>query len=411
METKGLKEAFRMEAGKGEQISELPLQFAKEWKRQSVGLTEGQQKRGFAILRAWVTYAEEHKLEASMDPFDIRFHLEQFSKQEFLEKKEPLRINRVDLRELGKMEVAYREQIAAATNPEISNDPSVAIIGSSARLALKMLTHVDPGSELPLKDIDIVTNAENPNETAKKYGVDLAGIKVVQGNMPERLAAILSYGIDCTMNQVAVYQDQIYYADAAYEDVREGNIRLAGKEDPLFGSEGIALPNGQAYILESGFYRTLSFLIRRKGERIIVSKENIEAEKKNIERYWLVLLSVKLAPMKDRVARDEAINAWFAIAKDMGSTETASPLDFLEELIGKFPHMSTYGTQAAQSPAEQIRWLIGKLTTTAIEKIGNAEPKKLPATYTPQNIEFPRDMQVFDLTKFWDRFNAFRNET
>lgn len=105
------------------------------------------------------------------------------------------------------------------------------------------------------------------------------------------------------MNQVAIHNGELLFTDQTLNDTKEGNIRLIGSDDPLFGPDGIILTDGNVYLNQKRLYRGISFLLRGKGKRLIISQENIEAEKDNIGRYWLIILFMKILPIEDEGRR------------------------------------------------------------------------------------------------------------
>jgi hypothetical protein len=362
MDLKGIKDLFRLRTEKVDDLSGLPLSFAKIVRIEIKELSAEQKKNVIVVIKNWINYVKGNNLQSMADPFTVRFHLNEFAKREFGQPKEPVQFETIELENLKSDGKSFREIISEVTNGDILDNKEVSIYGGTARLALKIFAGVDVSSELPINDIDLITNSKNPEEIAKKYEVDLAGTKIIDGDLLEATKD-LADNVDCTMNQVAIIDGKLFYTKQALEDVQNGVIRLLGKNDPLFGSEGIQLSDGNIYLTRSGFYRTLSFLLRGKGEKVLVSKENLEREKDNIGRYWIVMLFVKLLKMQDKEKLDEAVVNWYLIAKQIGSTNTNSPFEFLNELLIKFPEMANYGKEDRFDANAQVRWLIGKLTS------------------------------------------------
>jgi len=153
-------------------------------------------------------------------------------------------------------------------------------------------------------------------------------------------------------------------------------------------------------------------LLRGKGSEVVVSQENIDAEKENIGRYWLVLLFVKIFNMSDEGKKEEAVLQWYQVAKDIGSTESASPEAFFTELTEKFPGFS-YGKKDNDFDLEaQTRWLIGKLVHRGQESVTGTksfDEQSLPQSYTPANIILREYEGQSDLGEFWNTVEKYKN--
>ena len=410
-ETKLIKDVLKNVVKKTSNINRLPIEFAREVKRLGDVLNPDQTVRAIEIVRNWIKYARENNIGDTPDAFAIRYHLSEFAKLEFGQKKEKVDLLSERINRLSADGFTYSNLIGEKTNPEILNDRRIAIFGGAARLALKMKAGVNFSTEMPLADVDIIADGKSDiTAVSTKYDIDLTGTRVVSGNMLENVKNIAT-NVDCTMNEVAVYDGNLIYSERALADIKEGNIRLAGKDDPLFGSDGVVLPDGNIYMKRSGFYRTLSFLLRKKGQRIIVSKENIEQEKDNIGRYWLVILFIKLSKIKDERSRNEAVCNWLEVAKNIGSTNAATPLEFLKELLTKYPDTHDFGTHDRFDIDDQVKWIIGKLTSRSVENIFEDEEEiKLPTTYTPANIELPENTKQYDLNGFWEKVKSISSK-
>lgn len=362
-------------------------------------ITTEQKTKGLRFIRAWTQYNHNNPFNSN-DPFAIRYHVTRFAAQELGEivNSEPLIA--VNLSEVTHNGVTYGDLIAQHTLPAILNDPDIAIVGGAARLGLKMMAGVDIKAELPVNDIDAVisTNTPSVSAKAKQYGVDLSGAKIVDGDIRSSLDSLVT-NFDCTINQAAVYQGKLFYTERSLTDIQEGNIRLIAKNDPLFGSEGVVLPDGNVYINRVGFYRGLSFLLRGKGQRLIVSEENIEREKASIGRYWQILLFVKLMPMKDDIARYNAIGHWHELASRLGVTETPHPEAFLAELMEAYPE--THAGNKRQFNAEnQARWIISRLINEAASRLYEEEEFIPPDTYTESNLSLADSFTDYDYQSF-----------
>lgn len=388
-------------------LSKLPLKYAEVVRSQTTYLDAETRKEAIGLIRDWVNYAERHEVSDS-DPFSVRYHITRFAEETFGKQREHIALQEVDINGVLQEGESYEQMITPFVSPEVLNDTNVAVIGGTARLALKMHAGVAIQDELPINDVDIVvsTDVDIP-ATAEKYKVDLAGAKIVDGSVRAALPDLIT-NFDCTMNQVAVHDGKLLFPERALQDVKEGNIRLIAKDDPLFGSEGVVMPDGNVYLNRNGFYRGLSFLLRGKGQRLIVSKENIELEKNNIGRYWLVVLFVKIMPMKDKKARSDAIAHWHEIAHRIGSTQTEDPESFLKELMIQYPETRAYsGAEGAFDTDAQVRWLIGKLTSKAVDKVYGPETDALPTTYTRANLELSGQVAAYDHDSFMRAVKSF----
>ena len=355
---------------------------------------------GLRFVQSWARYCREHRFISGDDPFAIRYHVAQFAAQELGEFQGSEPLLEVDLSEISRHGVAYEDIISQHTSAEILADPDVAIVGGAARLALKMFAGVDVTAELPISDIDAVISTRSPSvaEKASQYGIDLTGAKIVDGDMRSALDR-LATNFDCTMNQAAIYRGKLLYSERGLADVREGNIRVIAKNDPLFGSEGVVLPDGNVYLNRVGFYRGLSFLLRGKGRQLIVSRENIEREKNAIGRYWQILLFVKLLPIQDDTARYQAIGHWHELASRLGVTESPDPESFLGELMTAYPE--TYaGKKRAFDANGQARWIVGRLIGEVTSRLYEREEFVSPATYTEAHLSLAESFSPYDYESF-----------
>lgn len=380
--------------------------------RQDTELSYEQKKEAIQIVRRWLDYVKEYNV-TSENPYVLRSHLESFASDNFptenIDVSEQIQSESISSIKTpdGRTPSQLLEEV---TDPAILNDERVIVYGGVARTILKAFATRDDSSlppsfiesELPISDVDmmIVGDEEAPN-IASHYGSDLSGTKIVQD--PQKEIERYFGMVDITMNQAVAHKGRLYYTKQGQEDAKDGLIRAQGSDKPLFDRDSVLLPDGNAYLLRGGFYRTLSVLLRGRGTEIVVSQENIDAEKENIGRYWLVLLFVKLLKMPDGESRNEAILQWHQVAKDIGSTEAVSPSDFLKELIEKFPGFS-YGQKDNNYDTEaQTRWLISKLTHRGEELVTDTKPgiSGMPKTHTPANIKLRPYEGSRDLSDFW----------
>ncbi len=400
-------------------ITDIPLKIAQMIKSDE-SLTFEQKQEAVTLVRAWCDYAAEHE-EIEHDPFLLRTALEQFASTAFAPKNES---NPVVLHEVHLSEAAFPESksINEMFGSELARacvDERVILYGGVAR-AIAKAHLVAIGKcpeafflpELPISDVDLMVVAKERvavDEVAAEYGSDLSGTKVVTEALPAIERQLEE--TDVTLNQVAVHNGVLYMSEGFLTDTQSGTIRLASKEKPLFGSDNIPLPNGESYILRSGFYRALAVLLRGRGKEIVVSQENLDAEKEHIGRYWLVLLFVKLLKVNDMARRNEAILQWHQVARDIGSTTTSSPAEFLRELQAKFPEYTGFKKNGAFDIEQQTRWLIGKLVSRGRDDVlGTATGYVVPESYTPANISLRPYEGSRDLTDFWQEINSLQKQ-
>lgn len=398
-------------------LNALPLAIAKVI-REDVSLTREQKWEAVAMVREWVNYVEKYNVQSD-NLYILRSHLESFADQIFpVERTESSEsITRTPINTIRTHAgVPVAELLATVTNPEIVQDRRVLVYGGVARTILKALVEQRTGHatesldpELPISDVDMMIVGDmDAEEIAARYGSDLTGTKIVQE--PQKEIAGYFSTVDVTMNQAIIYDGNLYYTDTAFDDVSHGLIKAQGSEKSLFDRDSVLLPDGNVYLLRGAFYRTLAVLLRGRGTEIVVSQENIDAEKEKIGRYWLVLLFVKLLKMEEGSKRDEAILQWYQVAKDIGSTETDSPVAFLGELIQKFPGFS-YGQKDNNFDTEaQTRWLIRKLVQRGEEKVMDSKPGTdgMPQTYTPANIKLRPYEGSRDLDEFWKVVHEYK---
>ena len=158
------------------------------------------------------------------------------------------------------------------------------------------------------------------------------------------------------------------------------------------------MPSGETYINKKGFYRGLLFLLRGKGQRLAVSNENLEREKHDIGRYWLIMLLVKLLPVKNQQARYDAVGHWHDVATRIGVTEARNPKEFFEELTQLYPETrATNSTASGTNTDSQTRWIIEKLGDRLVDRTCGEKVLDLPETYTPGYIELSKELQSYDM--------------
>lgn len=388
-------------------LDQIPAALARALGNTS--LTPDEKRTALKTIRDWVNYTNDENVP-NENPFAIRYHIPKFAGLlEAGEPSAPAPLFEMDVNTLFCNGRNFADILSDKTSSNILSDPEVAVVGGAARLALKIHAGVDSSSELPLNDIDAVisSSANSVTEVAERYGIDLSGAKIVDGDIREKLGTLVN-NFDCTMNQVGIHDGKLLFTDVALRDIKDGNIRLIAKNDLLFGSEGETLPDGNIYLNRTGFYRGLGFLLRNKGERLIVSQENIEREKDEIGRYWQVLLYVKLLPMEDELAKYNAIGNWHDIARRLGSTETESPKEFLEQLIIEYPSTAS-GKGANYDSTAQARWIVGKMIVRGLERIYHVDRFVAPSTYTEANISLSPNFRDYDYLEFMSYVDNVRS--
>lgn len=89
------------------------------------------------------------------------------------------------------------------------------------------------------------------------------------------------------------------------------------------------------------------------------------------------------------------------IAQRIGSTQTTNPEDFLKELMTQYLETKVFSVGENTFDANaQIRWLIGKLTSRAVDKIYGERITTLPSTYTEANLELSATVADYDFGSF-----------
>lgn len=401
-----LNESLRQAVNNAERLDDIPLDCARVAMNSSLLDTQAK-RRALTLVREWVGYTDATKLTTD-NPFAIRHHVARFAEQQFGHERVASSVYEVDLTKIGQEDCVYEAIIGQHVDTAVLWDKDVALIGGASRLALKIYAGVDIADEVPINDIDAVISASaNVAVKAEQYGIDLTGAKIADGNLREQVEKLIT-NVDCTMNQAAIYNGKLIFTEQALNDVREGNIRLIAKNDPLFGSEGVILPDGNVYLNKSGFYRGLSFLLRGKGKRLIVSEENLERGKDEIGRYWLILLLVKIMPMKNIDARKQAIGHWHEVAQRLGCTQTSGPEEFYEELLSIYPGTNSLNTKNGTYNAEaQARWIVGKLALRGLEDaMGDTKQQELPATFTPSYLELADNVPEYNYESFEQTFQS-----
>lgn len=390
-----------------ESLENLPLKYARILREETRGLDEQTRTRAINMIRDWVTYANTHKLN-SEDLFSLNYHLKQFIRERDNQPESAIHLEHRPLSTISGLSHVLDKEIGTYTDPSITQASNVALVGGPARIALKTLAGISTDSERPISDIDAVISIENdPDEIANTWDLDIADTKLVSGDIAEALPKLLAE-FDCTLNQVAIHNGELYFTEQALEDITNGAIRILPNNKAPFAPEAIRTPEGHPYLTPNGFYRGLSLLLRDKGQHLIVSKENLEAEHQHIGRYWLVVLFVKILPMQHERARAQAIGHWHDLAKQIGSTQTASPEAFLHELMAAHPEMKRYkdARKGTFDQDKQIRWLIKKAVQHNVESLTPNSPRVLPSTYTETQLTKNPNTTPVDLEHFMSEVEA-----
>ena len=261
---------------------------------------------------------------------------------------------------------------------DIVDNPDTALFGGVARIALKLRAAQQAGMtkdevfslispELPASDVDIIMNRSAVASTGQ-YNADLAGTRIV-GDIEKDMHEVLA-NVDLTFNQTMAWQGKIYYTQQALDDARTGTVRFTEKEDALFGAESFLLEDGKRYINRKGFYRAFAFLLRNKARAFPVYKDNLDREASNIGRYWIILLSQKILPIKDIGRQARAISDWFNLSRKLGAAKQRTPDAFLMDLLAQFPEGKDLLFKHYQTPEakfeDQVRWLSRKLIKRAL---------------------------------------------
>lgn len=338
------------------------------------------------VARAWGEYVNANNV-ISDDLFSVRWHIGRFAQQyfrtpEFL--KIELKSASIDSLKMPSGQL-FTEHIKKMAGDNVFDNPDVALFGGVCRLALKLLavkqgkvTGADAeeliNAELPINDVDIILNKRAVTSEGQ-FNADLAGTRIVN-DIATDMQSVLQNS-DCTFNQSIIHGSKLYYAEGALEDASNGTIVFTNKEDALFGAEVDVLKDGKKYINRKGLYRAFAYLLRGKAKQFPIHKENLELEVPLMERYWIILLVIKILSMKDETKRNRAINNWFNLAKKLKTTDVQTPKDFLQELLFKLPDMrgivAGKGQISDDKFESQVRWLAKKLVNQSIDKITNPD--------------------------------------
>ena len=239
----------------------------------------------------------------------------------------------------------FVEHVKKITDNDIFINKEIALYGGISRLALKLLA-VEKGkvtassvedlvhAELPINDVDIVINQNgftgSPTFNEKSWWA------IIVNNIESEIKSILETR-DCTFNQCIIYNGRLYYTQEALDASSTGSVVFLARDGDIFGGTVTVLKDGKQYITKNGLYRALGYILRGKAKKLLIHKENLELEVPNIGKLWVVLLMKKIITIQNDSKRKLAIEDWFNCALKFKITTTASPKDFLLELLTKFP--------------------------------------------------------------------------
>ncbi len=363
-------------------------------------------KRLLEILDRWTLYCKANKVRFD-NVFILRFHLQEFAYSVFNETPRQVELFSIDIdmEELSYKGIPFNKILSNATNPNILYDNDIAIYGGVARTLLKIFVGVPIESELPLYDVDVIARiVPGIEKKMESYGIDLAGAKMTaRESLLDEFQHVLSSGVDCTMNETAIIGGKLFYSRQAYEDIWKGEATFIPKNDSLFGVSAVGMSDGSVYLHKTSIYRGLAYLVREKISRFRISNENLQQELPLMWRYWIIILFVKIIPMKNVQARDSAVLNWYYIARDLQATNTKSPMAFLKELLSMHPemvHLIKPKTKS-ETPQQQLQWLITKLCDTAVEKIFPNDVRQYPEARSFMNISLSNSRTVIGLKSFW----------
>ena len=397
------------------ELEDLALIVAKEI-RTAGDLTFEQRKDLLGLVRKWTDYVKDNSVDQS-DILSVRYHLLEFSKKNFAHNKirleESVTLQSVPVDELQLPDgSSFKNYINGNFEGEdIFNDEHTAIYGGIARLALKLYaaqkdSNYDPlliNSELPINDVDVVVDDKN---VGNKYKSGISGTRVVN-NLKEYLEAYYQTA-ECTINQTLIYKGKVLFTQDALQDNLTGELRFLEKDETLFNPDSVVLEDGKTFVTGKGFYRALTYLLRRKAHTLSLYQENLDFLKKS--KYTWASPLPKILFIKNSEARNKAINEWHALAKSLGVTNSLSPLEFLEEIILENPSIVNYNFKTEENNAEEIRWIISQFLKSGVRSI---IPDTYPKGMSDNTVTIDmRELEAEDhnLGTFFEKLNTtFKN--
>lgn len=397
------------------ELDELAIIVAKEIKTEQK-ITFDQKKELLGLVRKWVQYAEENKIDQA-DELSVRFHLLEFSKNNFANStEEGLVADKTESVPIEKLELPDGSLFADYINKnfdgeDIFNDEHAAIYGGIARLALKVYASKKESnfdislldSELPINDIDIVVDDK---DIGSKYKSGVAGTRVVDDI--QEYTKMYYQTVDCTINQVLIYKGRLLFTSAALRDNTNGELHFIEKKETLFNPDSVVLEDGKTFVTGKGFYRALAYLLRHKAHKLSLYKDNLDFLKEN-KYSWAAPLP-KILSIKNTEVRNKSINEWHSLARKLGFTNSGSPDEFLEEIISGNKEIVNYNFKTEENNAEEIRWIINHFLKSGVRSV---IPDKYLKGMREDLIDIDmRDLECEenDLGKFFERINTtFRN--
>lgn len=397
------------------ELDELAILVAKEI-RSEQNLTSNQKRDLLSLVRKWAQYAEENKIDQA-DELSIRYHLLEFSKKNFTNntaedfvttKIESVSIERLKLPDGSLLRDYINKNFQGE---DIFNDEHVAIYGGIARLALKVYASQNDksfdlnllNSELPINDIDIVVDDK---DIASKYKSGIAGTRVVTDI--QEYTKMYYQTVDCTINQVLIYNGELLFTDDALKDNTNGELHFIEKKETLFNPDSVVLEDGKTFVTGKGFYRALSYLLRHKAHRLSLYKDNLDFLRNN-KYSWAAPLP-KILLIKNTEMRNRSINEWYCLAKKLEFTNSKNPDEFLQEIILGNGEIVNYNFKTEDSNAEEIRWIITHFLKSGARSVA---PDKHLRGMNDELVDIDMreiEYEGHDLRKFFERINStFRN--
>ncbi len=371
----------------------------------------------FEVVRAWSEYAEENLVLPG--DFDlIRWHLDQFAQRYFgPEHAEVPEVfeSSVDMLTVPSGE-SFSEYVNTLAGENIVDNPGRGMYGGVSRLALRMLVSSSEGSadephegvnvDFPPSDLDIIRTKEDVERHAGSSAVaGLVGTKIVP-DLPSSIPGLLAE-VDFSINQSVLHNGKLFYTKQALEDIRTGTLRFSDKKGGLFSAGTETLPDGKQFVNRVGLYRAFSFLLRGKACQLPIHTDNLSYEAPLLGRYWLIILYLKLYPIRDETRRETAVSGWFNLAKRLRVTDKETPDDFLTELDMEYPEMNSLlkpkQERLSQEEIEaQARYLAGKLIDRSVDSVLMSDAKNtLPG--------MSDEMTVIDRDFIWSERHDVKN--
>lgn len=397
------------------ELEDLALIVAKEI-RTANDLTFEQRKKLLGLVRKWSEYVKENGVDQS-DVLSVRYHLLEFSKNNFVHKKEEIEkgvklqsvpIDGLELPDGSSFKDYINKNFEEG---DIFSDEHTAIYGGIARLALKLhISKKDPSydshlidSELPINDVDVVVDDKS---VGNKYKSGIAGTRVVK-DLKEYTQAYYQT-VECTINQALIYKGELLFTEDALQDNITGELHFIEKEETLFNPDSLVLEDGKVFVTGKGFYRALAYLLRHKAHKISLYQDNLDFLKKN--KYTWASPLPKILFLKNQEARNRAINEWHSLAKSLGVTSSNNPTEFLEEIIAENPSIVNYNFKTEENNAEEIRWIINQFLKSGVRSvIPDTYPKGMGNEVITIDMR-ELDVEGHDLKEFYEKVNStFRN--